>query len=48
MQGYSLKDNQPEEALVQLKQAVSLCSSNEEYLGKAKRLVQVLEGQAPQ
>ena len=48
MLGYSLKDNQPEEALVQLKQAVSLCSSNEEYLGKAKRLVQVLEGQAPQ
>jgi len=48
MQGYSLKDNQPEEALVQLRQAVSLCSSNDEYLGKAKRLVQVLEGGAPQ
>jgi len=48
MLGYSLKDTQPEEALVQLRQAAALCTANDEYQAKAKRLVQVLEGQSPQ
>ncbi|MEN9798286.1 MAG: hypothetical protein RL653_1982 [Pseudomonadota bacterium] len=47
MLGYSLKDTQPEDALVQLRQAVQLCSPGDEYQGKAKRLVQALE-QGPQ